>query len=227
MTRIAKFLSNAGIASRRDAERMIESGRVAVNGTIIKTPVTFVSESDEIKLDGKRIFNSQVPQIYMFHKPAGCICSSRDPNGRKTIYDIIPAEYKKLKYIGRLDYNTSGLLLLTNDGGLARKMTLPESKIERVYIAKVGHAWTLDDKHFDRLLKPIQKGIKIDGIIYRPMKVERLGAGDLKITLTEGKKNEIRIVFAHIGMPIRKLHRISYGQYELGDLQAGKIKPTK
>jgi 23S rRNA pseudouridine2605 synthase len=225
--RIAKFLSDHGIASRRAAEGLIAQGRVMVNGKKILTPVVFIEGKDEVKVDGKiiRAENNET-SIFLFHKPTGCICSAKDPEGRRTIYDILPAKYRNLKYVGRLDYNTSGLLLLTNDGEFARKMTMPESKIPRVYIAKVGRAWTMDDDHFERLLKPVRKGIKINGIIYQPMKIERLNASDLKITITEGKKNEIRIIFARIGLPIRKLHRISYGKYELGDLGVGKVRET-
>ena len=204
---------------------MIALGRVSVNGKKINTPVTFVSKNDSVLVDGKKITAKQQSQIYMFHKPIGCICSAKDPEGRKTIYDILPPQYRNLKYIGRLDYNTSGLLLLTNDGALAREMTLPSAGIERVYVAKVGGAMTMDDAHFARVIKPVLKGVKIDGVIYRPMKVRRLNASDIEITITEGKKNEIRIVFEHVKLPIRKLHRISYGKHRLKDLPSGEIKP--
>ena len=225
--RISKYLSDIGIASRRGAEQMILDGRITLNGEIVKTPVTFVSKDDKVLLDGKRITNHESrATIYLFHKPTGCITSAHDPEGRRTIYDILPKEYQNLKYIGRLDYNTSGLLLMTNDGTLAHEMTMPGAGVERVYMAKVGGAMTMDDDMMNRILKPVRKGIKIKGIIYRPMKVERLSGSDLKITITEGKKNEIRIVFEHIGLPIRKLHRVSYGKYELGPLAAGKIRPA-
>jgi 23S rRNA pseudouridine2605 synthase len=225
-TRIAKFLSDNGIASRRDAEKMIAAGRVAVNGAVVATPVCFVGENDRVAVDGKPIIphsKLRTPNLYLFHKPRGTMCTARDPGGRRTIYDVLPAEYKKLKYIGRLDYNTSGLLLLTDDGNLAREMTLPSAGIERVYIAKLGRTMTMDDAMIDRLLRPVRRGIKIGGVIYRPMKIDRLNASDFKIAITEGKKNEIRIVMDHIGLPVRALHRISYGKYELGDLTVGKI----
>ena len=228
-TRVAKFLSMAGIASRRAAEKMILDGRVKVNGKKIESPASFVSKDDSVFVDNAPVIpakagtESRIPKIYLFHKPTGCICSAKDPNGRRTIYDVLPAKYGNLKYVGRLDYNTSGLLLLTNDGAKARELTLPETGLERTYIAKVGGALTMDDGMINRLLRPARKGIKIDGIIYRPMKIERLNGSDLKITITEGKKNEIRKVFEHIGLPIRKLHRISYGPYALGALPVGKI----
>lgn len=211
---------------------MILAGRVSVNGEKIETPVFFVDGAEKITVDGKPVPNrgaetasraGRTPAVYLFHKPAGCICSARDPEGRKTIYDILPEKYRNLKYVGRLDYNTSGLLLMTDSGDFARKMTLPDSEIPRTYVAKLGRTWTMDDETVGRLLKPVRRGAKIDGTIYRPMKIERLNATDFKITVTEGKKNEIRVIFDHIGLPVRKLHRISYGKYELGGLPAGKI----
>ena len=226
-TRIAKFLSEQGILSRRAAEQAIANGRIKLNGKIITIPATLVIDADKIEIDGKQIKNfAQHSKLYLFHKPIGCLTTARDPLGRKTIYDILPKEYKCLKYIGRLDYNTSGLLLMTSDGELARKMTLPSAGLERTYIAKLGRAMTMDDEMFNRIIKPAKKGIKINGIIYRPMKMERIDGSDAKITITEGKKNEIRIVFEHIGLPVRKLHRISYGPYQISSLKPGQIIPA-
>ncbi len=225
--RIAKFLSDRGIASRRAAEQMLVDGRVIVDGIKINSPVFFVDGSEEIKIDGKKISGNESEikeRLYAFYKPVGTMTTTSDPEGRKTIYDVLPPQYKNLKYIGRLDFNTSGLLLLTNSGEISRKMTLPSSGLERVYIATVGRAWTIDDEHMNRLLKPLRRGAKIDGIIYKPMKIERLSASDLKVTISEGKKNEIRIAFESIGLPVRKLHRISYGDIELGELKPGEIK---
>ena len=227
--RVAKFLSDAGVASRREAERLISERRVSINGKKIDSPVNFITADDVVKVDNK-IIRSHSPddfQIYLFHKPVGVITSARDPEGRRTIYDVLPEKYHHLKYIGRLDYNTSGLLLMTTSGDFAREMTLPNADIPRVYIAKLGGTMTMDDAMIDRMLKPVRKGIKIDGMLYRPMKIERLDASDFKITVTEGKKNEIRVVFSHIGLPVRKLHRISYGIYELGNLPSGKIMEWK
>ena len=242
MKRIAKHLSELGIMSRRAAEQAIADGRIKLNEQPVTTPVTFVTESDKITIDEKAITKTNPkdssslrrqgptanqttdgPVLYLFHKPTGCLTTSSDPLGRKTIYDILPPAYKNLKYIGRLDYNTSGLLLLTNDGTLAREMTLPSAGLERTYIAKLGRAMSMDDSIFARKIAPARKGIKIDGIIYRPMKIERIDGSDVKVTITEGKKNEIRIVFEHLGLPVRKLHRISYGPYKLGTLKPGQI----
>ena len=140
----------------------------------------------------------------------------RDPLGRKTIYDVLPEKYRHLKYVGRLDFKTTGLLLLTNDGDLARRLTLPSSKIPRVYIAKVSG----NTKKIDMA----RRGITVDNIHYAPMKITEPEPGILRIEITEGKKNEIRIVMRACGCPVVKLHRISYGKIELGNLTPGQIK---
>ena len=267
--RIAKFIADSGIASRREAEKLIAEGKVSVNGTVITTPVFFVDGDEDVAVSvGADIIRpiAAKPQknlsplrgdwahdmrpyagcLFAFHKPINTIVSARDPQGRKTIYDILPAKYKNLKYIGRLDYKTTGLLLLTDDGELARQMTLPSNGLKRVYIAKLHPAkfseiksdgtpsaaaraalkkflspLSADDAIFDVL----RHGATIGGTRYAPMEIELLSRYPLsvKITLTEVKKNQIRIAFDYIGLPVAKLHRISYGDYQLGDLPAGAV----
>ena len=214
--RIAKFIADSGITSRRGAEQMIDAGRVVVNGETIKTPVHFVDDADEIMIDGKKVEPRIDTKLYAFHKPIGTVTTTRDPRGRNTIYDILPQEYRNLKYVGRLDFNTTGLLLMTNDGLLARKLTLPNSNIPRVYLADVaGNNMSKLDK--------ARRGVTIDGIAYRPMQIEVMPDGRLRVTVTEGKKNEIRIVLKHCGLPVRKLHRIMYGPVSIKNIPAGKI----
>lgn len=214
--RIAKFISDSGITSRRGAEQMIADGRVVVNGETINTPVHFVDDSDEIIIDGKKIEKRRDTKLYAFHKPIGTVTTTRDPRGRNTIYDILPTEYRNLRYVGRLDFNTTGLLLMTNDGLLARKLTMPNSNIPRVYLADVaGNNMSKLDK--------ARRGCTIDGIKYRPMKIEIMPDGRLRVTVTEGKKNEIRIVLKHCGLPVRKLHRIMYGPVSIKNIPSGKI----
>lgn len=215
--RIAKFIADSGVASRRGAEELIASGRVRINGTVINSPVNFVDENDTVEIDEKKISARANTELYMFHKPINTMTTLRDTNGRKTIYDCLDDEYKNLKYVGRLDYKTTGLLLLTNDGELARRLTLPSSNIERTYIATVN---CTDFSHLDNA----RRGITVDGIKYAPMKIEEIGGNDLRITMTEGKKNEVRIVLRACGCPVRKLHRISYGKIRLGKLPVGKIQ---
>ena len=215
--RVAKFIADSGVASRRGAEDLIASGRVSINGVVIDSPVNFVGENDTVEIDGKKISARTDTELYMFHKPINTMTTLHDTNGRKTIYDCLGEEYKHLKYVGRLDYKTTGLLLLTNDGEMARKLTLPSSNIERTYIA------TVNSTDFSRL-DNARRGITVDGIRYAPMKIEEIGGNDLRITITEGKKNEVRIVLRACGCPVRKLHRISYGEIRLGKLPVGKIQ---
>ena len=214
--RLAKFIADSGVASRRGAEDLIAKGAVSVNGKTIDTPVFFVEENDVVCVNGKEIKKDNDIKIYAFHKPINTMTTTRDPMGRKTIYDVLDKKYKNLKYIGRLDFKTTGLLLLTNNGDLARKMSLPKNHIERTYIATV-------DKYTKSGLNALRKGVCVDGVNYQPMKIKELDEHNLKITVTEGKKNEIRITLKSIGSPVKALHRISYGIIKLGNLGVGKI----
>lgn len=214
--RITKFIADCGVASRRVAEKLIESGCVSVNGKTIDTPVFFVTGNEKICVNGQEIKNQTEIKLYVFNKPINTMTTTRDPLGRKTIYDVLDKKYKNLKYIGRLDFKTTGLLLLTNNGEFARQMSLPKNQISRTYIATV-------EKFSASGLDRVRQGVVVDGIKYRPMKIEIIDEHNLKITVTEGKKNEIRIVLRHIGSPVKALHRISYGPIKLGNLPVGKI----
>lgn len=218
--RIAKFIADSGITSRRGAESLINRGHVCVNGNRIDNPVIFVDENDVITVGGTRVTARKETQLYAFHKPINTITSSNDPQGRRTIYDCLPLKYKNLKYIGRLDFRTTGLLLLTNDGELARQLTLPESDVPRVYIATVAGTEISG-------LDAARRGMTVDGVEYQPMKIDVISrtpnSTTLRICLTEGKKNEIRVALRECGNPVRKLHRVSYGCVKLGKLPVGKI----
>lgn len=214
--RIAKFIADSGYASRRGAEEIILAGRVCVNGEKITTPVFFINDGDNVEIDGIKIGTRKNTELFAFHKPLNTMTTLRDPNGRKTIYDYLPEEYKNLKYVGRLDYKTTGLLLMTNDGELARKLTLPSSHIPRTYIA------TVNGNDFSKLNRA-REGMTVDGIKYAPMIIEEQGGNVLRVTIHEGKKNEVRIVLRACGCPVRKLHRISFGNIMLGKLTVGKI----
>ncbi len=217
--RIAKFIADTGTASRRDAENLITSGRVAVDGVIIDSPVFFVDENNVVTVDGAPIAARAQTELYVFNKPLNTMTTARDPRGRRTIYDCLPEQYRSLRYVGRLDYKTTGLLLMTNDGALARRLTLPSSNIARTYIATVGDVDLSG-------LAAARRGMTIDGIAYRPMQIDELPGGDLRVTVTEGKKNEIRIVLRACHTPVRRLHRISFGNITLGNLPVGKIRPV-
>ena len=215
--RIAKFIADSGVASRRGGEDLIASGRVTLNGVVVVSPVAFVSDGDVVAIDGVPVAPRAETKLYAFHKPLNTMTTVRDPRGRKTIYDCMPDEYKNLKYVGRLDYKTTGLLLMTNDGALARRLTLPSSNIPRTYIA------TVNAKNLDGL-RAARRGITVDGITYRPMKIDVVGENELRVTVSEGKKNEVRIVLRACGAPVRKLHRVQFGNILLGNLPVGKIR---
>ena len=218
-TRIAKFIAESGIASRRVAEDLIARGAVSVNGVKIDSPVFFVDSNDVVIVNGKKINTENETKLYAFHKPINTMTTRSDPANRKTIYDCLPNEYKHLKYIGRLDYKTTGLLLLTNDGEFARKMTLPSTKIPRVYIATIYGTLSKIDS--------ARRGMTVRGIKYAPMKIDVIDDKNLRIEIVEGKKNEIRIVLGACGANIKKLHRISYGKIELDNLPVGQIREIK
>ncbi len=213
--RIAKFIAHCGIASRRDVEKLIESGAVAVNGVVLDSPATLVDDTDVVTVNGKKVEAKTETELYMFNKPLNVMTTAKDPLSRKTIYDVLPSEYKHLRYVGRLDYKTTGLLLMTNDGDLARKLTLPTNKIPRTYIVRIGGK----NPNFDIA----RRGATVDGIHYRPMEITEIMPGKIRVTVTEGKKNEVRIVLRACGAPVQKLHRESFGNLRLGNLASGKI----
>ena len=215
--RIAKYIADTGVASRRGTEELILNGRVMVNNEIITSPVCFVGDEDVVMIDGRRVTARMDTCVIAFHKPINTLTTRHDPAGRRTIYDVLPAQYAGFKYIGRLDFKTTGLLLMTNDGDLARKLTLPASGIRRVYFATVAG---YDSKKLDAA----RAGITIRGVRYAPMKITELPNNNLKIEITEGKKNEIRVVLRACGAPVVKLRRESYGDVKLGNLAVGKIR---
>lgn len=214
--RLSKFLADSGVASRRGAEVLIESGVVSVNGAIVNTPVFFVNNDDVVCVRGEQVKKENDIRLYMFNKPINTMTTTFDPQHRKTIYDVLGKKYKNLKYIGRLDFKTTGLLLLTNNGDFARKMSLPQNHIPRTYIASVN-------KYSESGLDILRQGVAVDGVKYRPMTIDVIDEKHLRITVIEGKKNEIRITLKHIGSPVVALHRISYGNIELKNLGVGKI----
>ncbi len=216
-TRIAKIIAESGVASRRGAEDLISHGRVTLNGNVVTSPVTFVTDSDVVAVDGKIINRRATTELYAFHKPINTMTTTHDPMGRRTIYDCLPAECQNLRYVGRLDFKTTGLLLLTNDGELARQLTLPSSHIAREYIATVNK---IDDVGLNRA----RAGITVDGISYRPMDIDIIDDKTLRVRVTEGKKNEVRIILRACGCPVTKLHRVSFGPIKLGNLSVGKIR---
>jgi 23S rRNA pseudouridine2605 synthase len=215
--RIAKFLARAGVASRRDSERLIEAGRVALNGVIVAHPATMVSAADALAVDGKPIAAPQQTKIWRYHKPAGLVTTARDPEGRPTVFSVLPKTLPRVISVGRLDVNTEGLLLLTNDGGLARYLEHPAQGLDRTYRIRAHGVATAD------ALAQLAKGVTIEGVNYRPVATtldRRVGSNSwLTMTLNEGKNREIKRLLEQIGLRVTRLIRISYGPFQLGRLE--------
>ena len=220
--RIAKKMAEAGLCSRREAERWIMAGRVTVNGKKLDTPACVVGDDDVVLVDNKPLKSKEKTRVWLYHKPVGLVTTARDPQGRPTVFEKLPKSLPRVISVGRLDLNSEGLLLLTNDGGWARKMELPSSHLERTYRVKVHGNLT------GEVLSRLSKGVKIEGVQYAPARVvieKKQGTNTwIRITLTEGKNREIRRLMAFFGLKVAKLIRISYGPYELGDLKAGEVK---
>ena len=214
--RIAKLLARAGIGSRRDIERMIEQGEVALNGSVLTTPATIVASLDGITVRGETVAALEPSRLFRFHKPAGFLTTARDPGGRPTIMDILPPGLPRVVPVGRLDMNTEGLLLLTTDGALKRALELPTSGVPRRY--RVRAYGEISQPAVESLIE----GLTIDGMRYGPIdaEIERRTGRNLwlTITLTEGKNREIRRVLEHLGLQVSRLIRVAYGPIELGDL---------
>lgn len=219
--RIAKLLARAGIASRREIERMIEDGRVALNGVAITTPATVLTSLAGITVDGNPVEAPAPARLFLYHKPTGLLVTERDPRGRETIYDRLPAELPRVVPVGRLDLNTEGLLLLTTDGGFKRQLELPATGVERSYRARTYGNVT------QAQLEALADGIEIEGIRYGSIDANierRTGANVwIEVTLTEGKNREVRRVLEHLGLQVSRLIRTRYGPFVLGDMPPGDV----
>jgi 23S rRNA pseudouridine2605 synthase len=219
--RIAKLLARAGIGSRRDIERMIEEGRIALNGVVIVQPAPLLASLDGLTVDGNPVAKPVSTRLYRFYKPVGCLTAARDPKGRKTIYDVLPKDLPRLMPVGRLDYNTEGLLLLTNDGEFKRQLELPASGVERTYRARAFGDIS------QAQLEELVEGITIDGVRYGKIDANlerRTGRNQwVEMTLTEGKNREVRKVLEHFGLQVSRLIRTRYGPFDLEDLPLGAV----
>ncbi|BCH26571.1 pseudouridine synthase [Mesorhizobium sp. L-8-10] len=223
--RIAKRLARAGIASRRDAEELIAAGRVKVNGKVLSSPAFNVMPDDTIELDGTTIPPIERTRLFLFHKPAGLVTTNRDPEGRRTVFDVLPADLPRLMTIGRLDINTEGLLLLTNDGGLARVLELPATGWLRRYRVRVH------GKVDEKALAELKDGIAVDGVFYGAVEAsldrEQGTNAWLTIGLREGKNREVKNILGALGLDVTRLIRISYGPFQLGELPEGAVQELK
>jgi 23S rRNA pseudouridine2605 synthase len=219
--RIAKLLARAGIASRRDIERMIAEGRIALNGEKLTTPATLLENLSGVTVDGQPVKPAGAARLFLFYKPAGCLTAARDPKGRPTIYDKLPPGLPRLMPIGRLDYMTEGLLLLTNDGELKRQLELPSTGVVRRYRARAFGEVT------QAQLEDLSEGVTIDGIRYGSIdaNLERRTGRNcwIEMSLTEGKNREVRNVLAHLGLQVSRLIRTSYGPFTAEGMTPGDV----
>ena len=223
--RIAKVLSRAGVASRREAERMIELGQVAVNGKVIDSPALNVLPTDRITVDGKPVAAPEPARLWLYYKPEGLVTSASDEKGRPTVFDQLPPDLPQVMSIGRLDLNSEGLLLLTNDGALKRRLELPATGWMRKYRVRIKGNPT------DADLEPLRAGLTVEGDRFQPMVVvlDRIQGANawLTVGLREGKNREIRRAMFALGLTVNRLIRISYGPFRLGDLQPGEVSEVK
>jgi 23S rRNA pseudouridine2605 synthase len=223
--RIAKLLARAGIASRREIERMIADGRISINGTVLDTPATILTSLKGVTVDGKPVKAAPPSRLFLFNKPTGVLTAEWDPKGRKTIYDVLPKDLPRLMPVGRLDLNTEGLLLMTNDGEFKRQLELPATGVERCYRARAyGHVTQAQ-------LEELMMGIEIEGVRYGPINanIERRTGANLwiEMMLREGKNREVRRVLEHLDLKVSRLIRVAYGPFLLDDLPPGKIGEVK
>lgn len=223
--RIAKALSRMGVASRRQIEEMIIAGRIAVNGAVIDHPATFVTDVDEIRVDGAPVGAKEPARMFLYHKPKNVMVCERDPEGRTTIYDALPADMPRVMPVGRLDYATEGLLLLTNSGALKRHLELPATGWLRRYRTRVMGEWQREYS------EALEKGIVVEGVKYGAIhatpepRQKRDGRHVwLDISLREGKNREVRRAMQHFGLHVNRLIRVSYGPFQLGDLAEGEVR---
>ena len=224
--RVAKALARAGVASRREVERLIEAGRVALNGRPLTTPAVKVGPGDILTVDGKVVSQAEPARLFRYHKPVGLVTTHNDPQGRPTVFAALPAGLPRLISVGRLDLNSEGLLLLTNDGGLSRALELPSTGLMRCYRARARGRITQEK------LDALKDGITVEGVRYGPIEAhldkakEGPAGANLWITLTlaEGKNREVRRVLEAVGLRVNRLMRLAYGPFALGTLPPGAIE---
>ncbi|WP_010258459.1 pseudouridine synthase [Treponema primitia] len=216
--RLQVYLAHAGVASRRACEGLISSGRVSVNGQVVTVLGTRVLPIDDIRLDGVALQIETQFHYLALNKPPMYICSSSDPQGRSLAKDLLPMPRERLYNVGRLDYRSSGLIIFTNDGDFAAKVSHPSAKIKKEYLVEATGPIP------DTMIAEFQKGLEIEGVFYRSTEIERLGRKSIRVVLIEGKNREIRRVFSHFHLHPSKLHRIRIGPVVLGSLGAGESR---
>jgi 23S rRNA pseudouridine2605 synthase len=223
--RIAKVMARAGLCSRRDAEKWIAEGRVKVNGTALRSPAYNVRPGDSIAVDGKPLPSTERTRLWLYNKPRGLVTTARDPQQRRTVFDALPEDLPRVVAVGRLDINSEGLLLLTNDGGLARILELPATGWLRRYRAR-AHG-----KVDPAALAALKDGVAIDGVVYGPVEaaIDREQGANVWLTvgIREGKNREVKKVLAHLGLVVNRLIRTSFGPFQLAELPSGAVEEVR
>jgi len=221
--RVQRYISQAGVASRRQAEAMIAEGRVAVNGQRVTKPGLKIASTDTVSVNGQVVVPAKRRWI-VFHKPTGVLCTRKDPHGGKTVYDALPAWSSGLRYVGRLDQHTTGLLMLTNDGTLASALAHPSGRAEREYVAQAKDPVTA------RSLRTLKRGIRLEDGFAKPKRVRRAdlsgGRSGIRIVLTEGRNREVRRLLRAVGISVVSLARVRFGPFRLGDREPGRWRPA-
>jgi 23S rRNA pseudouridine2605 synthase len=220
--RLAKFLAHAGIASRRAAEEIVRAGRVTVRGEQVTDPARDVDDSSDVQLDGKPIRPARERLVYALHKPTGVVSTAKDTHGRPTVVELVPKGAGRLYPVGRLDADTTGLILLTNDGELAHGLTHPRFGVRKTYRARVAHAPVGNDA-----IRRLREGVELDDGPTSPARARRLAPDLVELTITEGRKRQVRRMLEAVGHPVRDLRRVAFGPLQLGDLAPGAARRLK
>jgi 23S rRNA pseudouridine2605 synthase len=216
--RLAKFLSSSGVASRRAAEQIVRAGRVAIGGEVVTDPARGVEAGERVTVDGRVVGPIGERVVYAVNKPAGVVSTARDPHGRPTVVSLVPSPLR-LYPVGRLDIDTTGLILLTNDGELAHRLTHPSFEVERTYRAVVAN-----EPVREPALSALRRGVELDDGMTAPARVRRLAPGSLELTIHEGRKRQVRRMCQQVGHPVLALERVRFGPIRLGSLALGSYR---
>ena len=219
--RIAKWLARAGVASRRDSEKLLAEGRIRLNGAPVTHPATFVNPDDTVQVNGRVVDSPERARLWRYHKPEGLVTTHRDPEGRPTVFERLPEHLPRVVSVGRLDLNSEGLLLLTNDGGLARRLELPSNGWLRRYRVRVHGVVP------GRALAQLADGVVVEGVRYGPIEAavdsRAISNTWLSVSLREGRNREVRRVMTHLALQVTRLIRVAYGPFQLGNLERGAV----
>jgi 23S rRNA pseudouridine2605 synthase len=219
--RLAKYLAHAGVASRRASESIIADGRVTVDGAVVTDPARDVDDSRRVTVDGRRVKTARTHHVYLLNKPAGVLSTAKDPQGRTTVVSLVKTG-ERLYPVGRLDYDTTGLILLTNDGDLAHRLTHPSFEVPRTYRARVANPPVNEPA-----LRALREGVTLEDGVTAPAKVRKVGADRLELTIHEGRKRQVKRMLEAVGHPVRTLERVQFGPLRLGGLQEGEFRELK